>query len=458
MGGSPWRVTRLAPAAVALVERVEQSGPAGAVACGPTERRALDGLVERGLVHPVAQSRSLAGEAVVVIPSYGRADLLDACLRSLATTAAKVVVVDDGSPDPAPIAQVANRHGARLVRLAVNQGPAAARNAGIASTTEPLVVFLDSDCSVPPGWLEWLAPLFDDPRVAAVAPRVRPVTGARTLLARHEDARSSLDMGRDRRLVRPGGALGFLPSAALIVRRDALQGSGFDPDLRLGEDVDLVWRLAEAGWHVRYEPTVTVRHTARLQPREWAGRRFAYGTSAADLNTRHPGRLAPVDVSAWSLGIVVAAIGGRPRTAFVVAAAASLALGRRLEDVGAGIGLAAVVVGKGLVADTLGVGHALRREWWPIGWLALGCAPRSRIARAAAAAMLTPIVLEWVRTPPGVDPVRYAMLRLVEDAAYGSGVIVSSLRSRTRGPLTPRVRLPKGVRQLLARTVPSNVS
>ena len=43
---------------------------------------------------------------------------------------------------------------------------------------------------------------------------------------------------------------------------DALEtlASGFDADLRVGEDVDLVWRLVDAGWSVRYQPSVTVFH------------------------------------------------------------------------------------------------------------------------------------------------------------------------------------------------------
>jgi hypothetical protein len=41
-----------------------------------------------------------------------------------------------------------------------------------------------------------------------------------------------------------------------------------------------------------------------------------------------------------------------------------------------------------------------------------------------------------------VDPVRYVLLRLVEDAAYGSGVIVSALRGRRPRALLPVVRLP----------------
>ncbi|MFD0905140.1 hypothetical protein ACFQ11_32520, partial [Actinomadura sediminis] len=96
-------------------------------------------------------------------------------------------------------------------------------------------------------------------------------------------------------------------------------------------------------------------------------------------------------------------------------------------------------------ADAAALGHALRREWWPVGLLVLAAAPRGRTARAAALAMLAPIALEWLRERPDVDPVRYTVLRLAEDVAYGSGVTASSARARSAAPLRPDVRFPEGL-------------
>jgi len=454
MGGSPWRLLRLSEPARDVVRRLRAAGEAGCVVTEPTTVAVANLLVERGFAHPVAVPRPAAGVAVVV-PAYGRADRLAACLASLADGAAgtAVVVVDDASPDAAAITSAAAAHGARLIRHAVNRGPAAARNTGLAATTAPVVAFLDSDCTVSPGWLDALVPLFDDPRVVAVAPRVRPRTDEPrpSLLARHEAARSALDMGRRRELVRPGAPLGFVPSAALLVRREALADGAFEPSLRLGEDVDLVWRLAAAGGHVRYEPSVTVLHDARSRFAEWARRRYEYGTSAADLDRRHPGRLAPARPSAWNLAALGLLVAGRPLGAAAVSGAAAAVLGRRLEAAGGDTALAAVVVGKGVVADAAALGHALRREWWPLGWAALALAPRSRPARAAALAMLAPVALEWVRERPDVDPARYALLRLAEDAAYGSGVIASAVRGRRPGALVPVIRGPGLPRRLPGR-------
>ena len=456
LGGAPWGVVRISPAVVDLIRRLAVAGRAGLDAAPGTERAAAEQLVERGLAHPLprvpsrapgpsgAPADGAAGRPVeIVVPAFDRPELLDACLASL--TGLPVLVVDDASTTR-EVARAAARHGARLLRHPRNRGPAAARNSGLAATTAPLVAFLDADCVATPGWLDGLIPLFEDSRVGAVAPRVIPRADRNTLLARHERTRSALDMGGRRALVRPGSPLGFLPSAALVVRREALTdaggGGGFDELLRVGEDVDLVWRLADAGWHVRYEPDVAVRHELRAGYRGWLVRRYQYGTSAAELDRRHPGRLAPARVSGWNLAAIAAAVAGRPGLAAAVSGTALAALATRLHRAGVDATVAAPVVGKGLLADAAAAGHALRREWWPLGWLALGLAGRSRIARAAAASMLVPVALEWWRHRPDVDPLRYAGLRLLEDAAYGSGVLASAVRARRPGVLRPEVRLP----------------
>ena len=93
----------------------------------------------------------------------------------------------------------------------------------------------------------------------------------------------------------------FVPTTALVVRRTALDAvEGFDETMRFGEDVDFVWRLATAGWTVRYEPRVQVGHPGRPTTGAWLRQRFDYGTSAAPLARKHGTAVAPLAVSAWS--------------------------------------------------------------------------------------------------------------------------------------------------------------
>ncbi|MFD0905413.1 mycofactocin biosynthesis glycosyltransferase MftF, partial [Actinomadura sediminis] len=327
-GGAPWKVVRLADAARPRIAALRRAGGRGLADPSPVGRAVARPLLDHWLAPPVPAPRPGPHEVTVVIPAYGRADELERCLA--AVEGLPVIVVDDASPDPRPLRRAAGAAGARLVRHAVNRGPAAARNTGLRLVETPLAALVDSDCRPEAGWLDVLVPHFDDPRVAAVAPRVRPDPGDRRLLARYETARSALDMGVRPALVRPGGRLGFVPTATLLVRvaavRDLGSGGAFDEGLRLGEDVDFVWRLGDLGWNVRYEPDARVAHTARLRPVDWARRRHEYGTSAADLARRHPGRLAPARPSMWNLAVLGLLARGRPGLA---AACSAVAAARR---------------------------------------------------------------------------------------------------------------------------------
>ena len=431
-GGSPWRLVRVNDPVWTVIDEAYRTGAVRG------SRRVVDALVDRGLLHPRPRPRPGPHDVTVVVPAYGRPAALARCLGGLAGL--DVIVVDDATPEPSPVREVARAAGARYVRLPENRGPATARNAGLAMATTRLVAFVDSDCRPRAGWLDRLVGYFDDPRVAAVAPRIAPRDGVPSVLSRFERASSALDMGRHPALVRPGARLGFVPSATLVVRRAVLREHGFDEALRLGEDVDLVWRLADAGHHVRYEPGVVLHHDPPTSVPRWAGRRFEYGTSAVDLERRHPGRLAPVRASPWNLAALALLGLGRPGAAAATSAVAAGLLAKRLRRQGIGPAVAARVVGAGLAADAVAVGHALRREYWPLGALAVVATRRSRLARLAVGLMVVPVVADWWRERPPLDPVRYTGLRLLADAAYGTGVLAACARHRSAEPVRPRFR------------------
>ena len=207
-----------------------------------------------------------------------------------------VIVVDDGSPDGGAIAAVADRFGARYVRHPRNRGAAAARNTGLELAATPMVAFLDADCVPPAGFPGELLDHLADPAVGLVAPRIVSLGGQSGRIAAYERCHSALDMGPQPSRVRPYSWVWYVPSAAMVARRAAL-GRGFDEDLELGEDVDLVWRLHDAGWQVRYDPRTQVAHHDRLDPVAWYRRRVAYNESVAPLLGRHPDRVPALFVS-----------------------------------------------------------------------------------------------------------------------------------------------------------------
>jgi mycofactocin system glycosyltransferase len=465
VGGSPVRLLRLTKGGARQVEGWFSGAPVPASAASRALARRL---LDAGLAHPDVQSQpsSRTGPAdsgpspvspssadvTVVIPVRDRPAELERCLAGLRARAATatadgdaggsrppVIVVDDASADPAATARIAARFGARVIRRPVNGGPGAARNTGLAAASTGLVAFIDSDCVPGPGWLDRLLPHFADPAVGAVAPRIVPHQAGASWLARYEGASSTLDMGARPSIVRPGARVSYVPGAALVVRR-AAAGRGFADEMVVGEDVDFIWRLAAAGWRVRYEPSATMGHDHRVRFRAWFSRRADYGTSAAALEQRHPGAVRPLYASWWTVGAWAAAVCGRPVAAAGLTTAATALLARRLSAVTGGAQawrLAARLAGGGTVAAGRPLGSALSRTWWPLAIPAAIALPRLR--RPVAALILLPPLLDWADRRPPLDPARYVAARLLDDAAYSLGVWQGCLRRRTIRPLLPVV-------------------
>ncbi len=439
LGGSPVSLFRVSARAQRHIERWRLGHPVG-----PQQgaRLLARRLVASGAYAPRPTTATLRTDDVtVVIPVRGRPAQLDRLLHAVSGLAC--VVVDDASPDAAATKQIAERHEARFVALADNCGPAGARNAGLALVHTPLVAFVDSDCVPAPGWLEPLLGHFEDPVVGAVAPRVVPAPGpparnAADPVQAYEAVRSSLDRGSAEGLVRRGSPIPYVPSAALVVRVAVASGTGlFDPTLRGGEDVDLVWRLADAGWDVRYVPASTVEHDGPATLGEFLARRAFYGTSAAPLSRRHAGALAPADISAWSLAVWLLAAKRRPVLALAALAASIGLLSGRLRGLTADpVAVATRIAGDGTARAAVPALSGLTRAWSPA--LLAGLAFR-RTRRAAALALLVPALADWRHEGADLRPGPYVALHLADDAAYGAGVWLGCVRERTLAPLVPKV-------------------
>ena len=451
-GGHPGRIVTLTRAGADALDARVGPGAADTADRDPAVSALAGRLVASGMAHPrrPAPGPGAAGpgarlSVTVVVPAFDRAVSLDRCLRSLGADH-PVVVVDDGSHDPDAVAAVCADHRVRLVRRAHNRGPGAARGDGLAHVGTDLVAFVDSDCTVGPGWLDRLTWLFEDPGIGAVAPRVVASVPAgdppMRVVDRYHATRSPLDLGPDEGEVGPERAVRYVPTAALVVRRSAIDDvGGFAPGMRVGEDVDLVWRLVDAGWRVRYEPSVTVGHA---EPRGWVAtlaRRFRYGTSAGPLAARHPGRLAPVELRPWPTAAALAVLAGRPRPALGAVAASALVLGRSTHPLGIPARRAWVWSAQGAGWTLVGLGRAATMLAAPALVALAARGPRG--ARAAAVLVLAPPVVEWVRRRPDLDLPRWVAASVADDLAYGAGVWTGCLRSGSFGPLLPAIRRPR---------------
>ena len=484
-GGSPVRVARLTPAGQAACQDLLGAGqqehsagqgtlpsprPPGTSGVARVTSRAAGALAryftDTGLAHPVPPAGYPVPAVTVIVPVRDRADLLERCLAALGGDQ-PVIVVDDASLDAAAVAEVAARHGAKLIRREINGGPAAARNAGLVEATSELVAFVDSDCEPSADWIERLAGHFADPVVAVVAPRI---TGRadQTTAGRYTEANGALDRGGRPGRVMPKAAVSFVPTAAVLARRQALVDVArsdaaldgclaFDESMQVGEDVDLIWRLHEAGWRIRYDPSVLVAHHEPASWGELLARRYRYGTSAAALAQRHPGDIVHLVLPAWTVAallarrpvLAAAAFGGAlattghrlrqadvPRAGLTRATVAAtrqtwLGLGRYATQFAAPLLVAAIVApGRSRSASTSSPGPA-RAHPAP--------GPGRRWARrvAVASLLLGPPLTAWAEGARTLDPVRFTVGRIADEVAYGLGVWSGCVTRRTLSPLRP---------------------
>jgi mycofactocin system glycosyltransferase len=443
-GGSPARVLKLTTAgrrAYATLETGTVSTPAAA----SLGRK----LTDAGLVHPRPPEPAQPLDATVIIPVKDRSVLLDRCLAALGR-AHPVIVVDDGSRDPQATAEVAGRHGAKVILRDVNGGPGAARNTALAEVRSEFVVMVDSDCVPTPGWIEELAPQFADPLVGVAAPRIMPWSTRDTGVDRYTRVSGSLDLGDREARVAPLTRVSYVPTAALVARRAALLAVArgddvFDPAMSSGEDVDLIWRLDRAGWRIRYVPTVQVRHD---EPATWTAllsRRFQYGTSAPQLAARHPRAIPPLIVHPLSALTVGALLARRPAVAAVTFAASVETLNRTLRR--------AKVPEEGVVPAML---TAVHQTWLGIGRYGLQFAAPLLVAAvvapalpgerrpwsrrlAAASLILGPGISAWRARRPDLGPVRFTAASIADDVSYGAGVWSACLRARDFAAMRPVV-------------------
>ncbi|OZC92814.1 mycofactocin system glycosyltransferase [Rhodococcus sp. 06-418-1B] len=436
IGGSPTRMLKLAPTAAAMI------GDGFLEVTDSQSALVARKLLDSGVANPRPMSIPSPQDVTVVIPLKNNAAGLSRLLPAL--HGLKVIVVDDGSDEPVTVPPVAwSIGGVTTLRHESSRGPAAARNTGLRSATTDFVAFLDSDVVPRKGWLEVMLGHFSDPAVALVAPRIVALEPEGNALARYEHARSSLDLGRKEAAVRAGSSVSYVPSAAMLIRRHvAEECNGFDESMHVAEDVDLCWRLQEAGWRLRYEPVANVAHDHRVTFGRWFGRKLFYGTGASPLADRHPGMVPPLSMSPWTLISCLFAISFTKfglLGALLTLGATTGRLRRMFLGLDQPTRIAAILATEGFVGGLWQLASAMCRHYWPITLLAVVLS--SRIRRIALGIAVADAMTDWYkhRELGGLDPIRYAFFKRVDDVAYGAGLWTGAARSRSLKALTPRM-------------------
>jgi mycofactocin system glycosyltransferase len=442
LGGSPVRLLRLAPAARDMLADGRLK------VCDADSAELARTLLDATVAHPRPASGPSHRDVTVVIPVRDNACGLSRLLASL--RGLRVIVVDDGSSNPIEHDDLsAARCDVVVLRHPRSMGPAAARNTGLAACTTDFVAFLDSDVVPRRGWLEELLGHFCDPTVALVAPRIVGLARGDHLVTRYETVRSSLDLGRHEAPVIPYTTVSYVPSAAIICRRSALADvGGFDETMHAGEDVDLCWRLVEAGARLRYEPIAAVTHDHRTQLRDWVARKAFYGCSAAPLSVRHPDKTAPLVVSGWALmAWVLIAVGSSPGylASLLVAALTGRRVAKNLRGPDTRPWDVLAVTARGLWSAALQLMSAACRHYWPVALLAAIVSRHCR--RAVVIAAVIDGVVDWINRRPATDDARpvglvtYVLLKRLDDLAYGLGLWFGVVRERNIRALKPQIRI-----------------
>jgi N-acetylglucosaminyl-diphospho-decaprenol L-rhamnosyltransferase len=206
-----------------------------------------------------------------IVVTHGPEPALDRCLQALGPQVDDLVVVAN---PPAP------ETAARTIVNERARGFSANANQGIAATTGPFVIVANPDTEPEPGAVAILTRFAEaHPRAGVIGPRLvfpdgRPqssrrrfptVSGTlvrRTPLRRVLGSTQLSHYGLD---AVPTGAVeaDWLLGAFLFLRREMLEElGGFDEHFRLyGEDIDLAYRAAKAGWERWYVPEAVVRHS-----------------------------------------------------------------------------------------------------------------------------------------------------------------------------------------------------
>ncbi|MDG2305572.1 MAG: glycosyltransferase [Candidatus Binatia bacterium] len=234
----------------------------------------------------------------VVVCAYDEERTLGACLAALEKLdypRFEVVVVDDGSTDRT--AQIADSHAGSTIRVVhqENRGLGAARNRGIAEARGEVIAFTDADCVVDAAWLGYLVGKLRDGFVAVGGPNLSP---PETALVPSVVA------------VAPGGPTHVLldddvaehvPGCNMAFEKTALERiGGFREAYRVaGDDVDVCWRLQDAGERIGFSPAAVVWHFRRHTARAYLRQQMGYGRAEARLYFDHPLRFNALGQSRW---------------------------------------------------------------------------------------------------------------------------------------------------------------
>lgn len=258
----------------------------------------------------------------LIIPVYNRPDEIGELLESLCKQTCKdfeVIVVEDGST--VRCEEVAARYASELTLHYFekpNSGPGDSRNFGAAHAQGEYYVVLDSDCVLPPGYIQALNNELDKQPFDAFGGPDRA----------HESF-SSLQKAINYSMTSfftTGGIRGgkkkmdkFYPRSFNMGLKASLwqQLGGFNK-MRFGEDIDLSLRIFEAGASCRLFPEAWVWHKRRTDLKKFFRQVHNSGMARIHLEQLHPGSMKLVHIlpALFTLGCFICVVAALVMTVF----------------------------------------------------------------------------------------------------------------------------------------------
>jgi glycosyltransferase involved in cell wall biosynthesis len=232
----------------------------------------------------------------VVVCAYNEERYLPECLDSLLAVdypRLEVIVCDDGSTDATP--RIADQYPFRVLHLS-HGGLSAARNAGLAAARGDIVAYLDADARCDADWPYHLALSMEDGAAATGGPNL-PVPEA----AFQERVVGASPGGPVEVLVADDRAE-HVAGCNMAFRREVLTGlGGFDAAYTsAGDDVDVCWRLLDAGHEIAFAHAAQVWHHRRDTIGRYLRQQRNYGRSERMVSGRHAGRFNRLGQATWA--------------------------------------------------------------------------------------------------------------------------------------------------------------
>jgi len=233
----------------------------------------------------------------VVICAYDAERTMRDCLESLRRLDYpnfEVVIVDDGSRDrTADISMDFPEF--RLIRQP-NKGLSVARNVGMQAARGEIIAYTDSDCVVDPHWLTLMVrSMIEGNFDGCGGPNYAP----------HEDGRieasCAASPGAPCHVLIADDRAEHLAGCNMLFSKAALAKiGGFDPQFTsAGDDVDICWRMLDAGFKLGFSPAAFVWHFRRNTVKAYYGQQRGYGRAEAMLHRRYPERFNVMGQIAW---------------------------------------------------------------------------------------------------------------------------------------------------------------